>query len=71
VQNPNECRFVVSADVAVTGCKNTEWNSPDRPSSVKTFIMGQTLPPAMWKEVNPVSDVMENAGKDQVKIRSF
>jgi len=28
-------------------------NSPVRPSSVKTFFMGQALPPAMWKELNP------------------
>jgi len=30
-----------------------EPNSLDRPSSVKSSIMRQALPPAMWKEINP------------------
>jgi len=40
---------------------------PDRPSSAKKFTM-QALSPAMWKETNTASDLMEIGSKYQAKI---
>jgi hypothetical protein len=40
---------------------------PDRPSSVKKFMM-QALMPVMWKEVDTASFLRENNHKYQVKI---